>query len=147
MNGKLPNTHTVPGTQYKKTVQLFGMFAMNGCKNVTFNLPHPSVCTCVWLKNCFHYFHVTLWWVILLKRTIDTTTFLHYCTHIQCTSLNTYQSKTCCENNLYKNKKHIFCVQYSFSVNMTGFLKLKENAGKCAKTVKPYVYFLTSLWL
>jgi hypothetical protein len=127
MNGKLPNTHRVPGIQYKKTVQLFGTFAKNDCKNVTFNLPNASVCMCVWLKNCSHYFHITLQWVILLKQTLDITTFLHYRTHIQCTSLNIHQSKTCCEHNVYRNKKHIFCVQHSLSVNMTGLLITKNE--------------------
>ena len=127
MNGKLPITHTVPGTKYKKTVQLFGTFAMNGCKNVTFTLQYPSACADVWLKNCFHYFHETLCWVILLKWTFYITTFFHYGIHIKCTSLNIYQSKTCFEHDLYKNIKHIFCVLQSVSINKTDFLINKKE--------------------
>jgi len=48
MNGKLPNTHTVPGTKYKKTVQLFDMFAMNECEYMTFA---TSICLYVRLTQ------------------------------------------------------------------------------------------------
>jgi hypothetical protein len=70
-------------------------------------------------------------------------TCVRICSHPERNSLNMYQSEICFEQKLERSLKHIFYIQYNFSVMLRFFEVVKKEGSKRGRIVMLWPHFVT----